>query len=198
MEKKEMKQENTRDTNENRPVRTKGGKNFRKGGNRRKREEKRFEERVVSINRVAKTVKGGRKIRFNALVVIGDGKGTVGFGFGKANEVPDAIKKAIEIAKTNLYKIEMSKGDTLPFETIGKHGASEVFMKPAPVGTGVIAGGPVRAVLELAGIKNIYSKVNGSRTPINVVRATVNGIENIAKFKTAARNRRSNPEEAVA
>jgi small subunit ribosomal protein S5 len=198
MEKKEMKQENTRDTNENRPVRTKGGKNFRKDGNRRKREVKRFEERVVSINRVAKTVKGGRKIRFNALVVIGDGKGTVGFGFGKANEVPDAIKKAIEIAKTNLYKIEMSKGDTLPFETIGKHGASEVFMKPAPVGTGVIAGGPVRAVLELAGIKNIYSKVNGSRTPINVVRATVNGIENIAKFKTAARNRRSNPEEAVA
>lgn len=198
MEKKEMKQENTRDTNENRPVRTKGGKNFRKGGSRGKREEKRFEERIVSINRVAKTVKGGRKIRFNALVVIGDGKGTVGFGFGKANEVPDAIKKAIEIAKTNLYKIEMSKGDTLPFETIGKHGASEVFMKPAPVGTGVIAGGPVRAVLELAGIKNIYSKVNGSRTPINVVRATVNGIENIAKFKTAARNRRSNPEEAVA
>lgn len=145
----------------------------------RRDKERLYEEKVVTINRVSKTVKGGRRMRFSVLVVIGDGKGTVGFGTGKANEVPDAIKKAIEAAKKNLYKVTTVKGDTFPHEIIGKYGACSVFLKPAPDGTGVIAGGPVRAVLELAGIKNTYSKVYGSRTPINIVRATINAIENL-------------------
>ena len=143
-----------------------------------------FTERVVSIKRVSKTVKGGRRIRFTALVVIGDGRGRVGYGTGKANEVPDAIKKALENARNNLIRVPMVKGDTIPHEIMGRFGASKVFLKPAIQGKGVIAGGPVRAVLELAGIKNIYSKVYGSRTSINVVRATINGIENL---KTATR-----------
>lgn len=151
----------------------------RKPRARREKERSQYEERVVAIKRVSKTVKGGRRLRFTALVVIGDGRGTVGFGTGKANEVPDAIKKALEDAKTNLVKVPMVKGDTFPHEITGKFGACSVFLKPAPDGVGVIAGGPVRAVLELAGIKNIFSKVYGSRTAINIVRATVNGIKNL-------------------
>ena len=164
----------------------------------RKEKDNRFEERVVSINRISKTVKGGRKMRFSALVVVGDGKGYVGFGTGKANEVPDAIKKALEAAKKNLYKVPMVKGGTFPHEIMGEYSAAKVFMRPAPVGTGIVAGGPVRAVLELAGIKNVYSKVYGSRTPINVVRATINGIENMKTVSKVAALRGKEPKEILA
>ena len=151
-------------------------------GPRREREVKEYEERVVSINRVSKTVKGGRHLRFAAVVVIGDGKGQYGFGTGKAGEVPDAIKKALENAKKKLFKISLAKGDTISHEIIGQFGACSVFLKPAPEGTGIIAGGPVRAILELAGVKNVYSKVYGSRAPINIIRATNSGIANLKTF----------------
>ena len=144
-----------------------------------RREEKQYEERVVAINRVSRTVKGGRKMRFAALVVIGDGKGNVGFGTGKAIEVPEAIKKALENAKRNMTHVTLVKNGTLSHDIEGNFGACKIYLKPAPEGTGVIAGGPVRAVLELAGVKNIYSKVYGSRTPINCIRATINGLKNI-------------------
>ncbi len=156
-----------------RPGRKMGGK---PGVNRF---EKQYEERVVAINRVSKTVKGGRRMRFAALVVVGDGKGNYGFGTGKAGEVPDAIKKALEAAKRNMLHITIVKGGTISHEIVGKFGACNVFLKPAPEGTGIIAGGPVRAILELAGVKNIYSKVYGSRTAINCIRATVDGLSNL-------------------
>lgn len=192
--------ENT-ETNENKtekkaPRNAKGAKKAVRPA--KKEKDNRFEERVVSINRISKTVKGGRKMRFSALVVVGDGKGYVGFGTGKANEVPDAIKKALEAAKKNLYKVPMIKGGTFPHEIMGEYSAAKVFMRPAPVGTGIVAGGPVRAVLELAGIKNVYSKVYGSRTPINVVRATINGIENMKTVSKVAALRGKEPKEILA
>lgn len=181
----EVKQDVKSDTRNENP---RGRKNFNKNGRRPLREKKPddMEERTVAVNKVCKTVKGGRKLRFSSLIVAGDKKGHVGMGTGKAKEVPDGIKKASERARKTQIVVPMVKGNTIPHSVIGRHGACRVFLRPAPEGTGIVAGGPVRAVLELAGIRNIYSKVYGSRTSINMVRATINAIENLKTIEKVA------------
>ena len=159
-------------------------------------EEKEFDERVVVINRVTKVVKGGRRFRFAALVVVGDYKGRVGFGTGKAQEVPEAIKKAVEDAKKNLITVPIV-GSTIPHEITGVSGAGKVFLRPAPAGTGIIAGGPVRNVVELAGIKDIVSKSQGSNTPINIVRATFKGLQELRTVEMVAEQRGKAVEEIL-
>ena len=145
-----------------------------------------LQDRVVHINRVAKVVKGGRRFSFSAIVVVGDGNGHVGFGLGKANEVPDAIRKAVERAKKGIIEIPLNRG-TVPNEITGIYGSSQVFIKPAFEGTGVIAGGAVRAVVEVAGIRNIYTKCYGSRNPHNVVKATIQGLSTLKPAEIPAK-----------
>ena len=145
-------------------------------------------EKLVAMNRTAKVVKGGRKFRFSALVVVGDGNGRVGFGFGKANEVPVAIQKATDSAHRNVIRVDL-KGQTLQHEIVVRHGASKVLMKPASEGTGIIAGNAMRAVFEVVGIKNVLAKCIGSSNPVNVVRATIKGLANMVTPESIAEKR---------
>lgn len=155
-----------------------------------------LEDRVVTINRVTKVVKGGRNLRFAALAVVGDKNGHVGFGTGKAKEVPEAIRKAIEAAKKNLIEVPIS-GTTVPHEVIGRYSGGHVLIKPAIEGAGVSAGGPVRAVLELAGVQDVTSKSIGSSTPINMVRATIDGLEQLKRVEDVAKLRGKSVEEIL-
>ena len=153
-----------------------------------------FEEKLVQVNRVAKTVKGGRNFAFTALTVVGDGKGRVGFGRGKAREVPAAIQKAMESARRDMIQVELN-GDTIQYPTRGRHGASKVYMQPASEGTGVIAGGAMRAVLELAGVQNVLAKCYGSTNPVNVVRATFQALSAMQSPDQIAAKRGKSVEE---
>ena len=163
---------------------------------RNNEQEKEFNEKLVAVNRVSKTVKGGRNMRFSALMVIGDGKGRVGCGMGKAVEIPEAIRKGVEDAKKNLAKIAMVD-TTIPHNVVGVYGTCRVVMMPAPAGTGVIAGGPVRAVLEACGIKDIVTKSIGSNNKINMVRATLAGLEQLRSAEQVAQLRGKTVEELL-
>ena len=161
----------------------------------RQRQPKLYEEEVISIGRVTKVTKGGRHFRFSAVVVVGDRKGRVGLGTGKANEVPDAIKKAVQAATKNVTRVSIVDGRTIPHEAIGREGASKVMLKPAAKGTGVKAGGPVRSVLEMAGVKDILSKSQGSNTKINMAYATLNALKSQKTIEEVAKLRGKKVEE---
>ena len=155
-----------------------------------------FKEKLVAVNRVSKTVKGGRNMRFSALMVVGDEKGRIGCGMGKAVEIPEAIRKGTEDAKKNMITVAL-KDTTIPHEVVGVYGTGKVLMLPAPEGTGVIAGGPVRAVLEAAGIKNIRTKSIGSNNPINMVKAAINGLSQLRTAEQVAKLRGKTVEELL-
>ena len=155
-----------------------------------------LQEKLVSVNRVSKVVKGGRQFGFTALTVVGDGAGRVGYGYGKARELPLAIQKAMQAARNNLSSIHL-KDETLQYELRGRHGATRVFMQPASEGTGIIAGGAMRAVFECAGVRNVLAKSYGSRNPINVVRATVEALVNMHSPQEIARKRGKSVEEIL-
>ena len=206
MEEKEVKAVSEQPAEEKAPEAPKEARPNNKGdrkdrrprGDRQRRPERvddGFEDRVVYINRVSKTVKGGRRMKFTALVAVGDHKGRYGFALAKASEVPDAIKKATEAAKKHTYQLKIVKGGTLSHEIVGKYGACSVYLKPAPSGTGIIAGGPVRAILELAGVQNVCSKVYGSRAAINILRATHQGLQNLKDYKQVKALRANGEEE---
>jgi small subunit ribosomal protein S5 len=164
----------------------------RRGGQRRdnrRDETPEFADRLVAINRVSKTVKGGKRFGFAALVVVGDQKGRVGFGKGKAKEVPEAIRKATESAKRNMMRIPLKEGRTLHHDVEGRHGAGRVVMRTAPEGTGIIAGGPMRAVFEMLGVKDVVSKSIGSQNPYNMIRATLEGLNRMASPRSVAQRR---------
>lgn len=162
-----------------------------------KQKEKELEELVIEVKSVVKVNKGGRQRRFSATVVVGDRKGRVGLGIGKANEVPDAIKKAIQAANKNLVRIPLVDGRTIQHEVIGRNGAAKVFLKPASAGTGVIAGGAVRAVLELAGVRDILSKSLGSRTKLNMATATINALKSVKSIEEVTKLRGKTEEEIL-
>ena len=167
-----------------------------RGPRRDRRPESEFTEKMVSINRVSKTVKGGRNMRFAALVVVGDGKGRVGCGIGKATEIPEAARKAAEDAKKHLVNVSL-KGTSIPHEAVGRYGTGEVVLLPAPEGTGVIAGGPARAVLELCGVKDIRTKSYGTNNPINMVKATIQGLASLRNAEEVAALRGKTVEELL-
>ncbi|WP_176250641.1 MULTISPECIES: 30S ribosomal protein S5 [unclassified Sulfitobacter] len=162
-----------------------------RGGNRRNQREEtpEFADRLVAINRVSKTVKGGKRFGFAALVVVGDQKGRVGFGKGKAKEVPEAIRKATEQAKRQMIRVQLREGRTLHHDMEGRHGAGKVVMRTAPEGTGIIAGGPMRAVFEMLGIKDVVSKSIGSQNPYNMIRATMDGLRKESSPRSVAQRR---------
>jgi small subunit ribosomal protein S5 len=147
-------------------------------------------EKIVAVNRVAKVIKGGRRFSFSAVVVVGNGNGYVGFGTGKANEVPEAIRKGVSHAKNNLVFVPR-EGSTIPFETEGKYAAGKVILRPASPGTGVIAGGPVRAIMELAGVKDILTKSMGSTNPLNIIKATLAALNKMAELQETSRMRKT-------
>lgn len=172
------------------------GERRERGPRRDRRPESEFQEKMVSINRVTKVVKGGRNFRFAALVVIGDGKGRVGCGIGKATEIPEAARKATEDAKKHLVHVSM-KGTSIPHETIGRFGTGEIVLLPAPEGTGVIAGGPMRAIFDVMGIRNIVAKSHGSSNPYNMVRATLDALSKLRSPSEIAAKRGKTVEELI-